>query len=149
MLSMRHVVAGPGWHAISFGDGLLSRCVVCTHGACLIGMLPMTDLRSSAMQAKVSSPVISHLADELGSLSPGDVRNRGGSFALLQEGDGVVVPAGHVFFQCCLPYARVDKCFLKKHKISADCGVAFVVPLLPNAHKSYWFLLLGRVPFGS
>ena len=129
MFHVKEVVCGPMWQAASFGDGLISRVVLCTAGACFLAMIPFAKLRRMAEESnpdREEGVGISRVADEFVSLGLEDVEASGGAYIFLRKGEGAVVPPGYFFFQCAPGYMKATPKFYKNQSVEKGCGTVCV-----------------------
>ena len=129
LVEVKEVVAGPKWSAVTFGEALLSRTVLCRAGACFLAMMPFTKL--AALAAAADGPdkalTMTRIADELGSMSLDALEHHGGAYILLRPGEGAMLPAGWIYMQCGLGYMQATRAFYKEHQLAYDCGMSFFV----------------------
>eukprot|EP00439_Symbiodinium_sp_Y106_P028985 s6994_g3.t1 len=127
LVEVKEVVAGPKWSAVTFGEALLSRTVLCRAGACFLAMMPFTKL--AALAAAADGPdkalTMTRIADELGSMSLDALEHHGGAYILLRPGEGAMLPAGWIYMQCGLGYMQATRAFYKEHQLAYDCGMSF------------------------
>ena len=135
MMEIREICGGVDWMAVSFGDGHLPRCVLCTGGCCFLGVMDISQLAYLVSNvdgaASQDTPDLTRIADELASLSLEQLERYGGHYVILHEGEGAYIPQGYMFFQCCSGYMQADAKFMKRHNLAkGGCGVNFLAPCL-------------------
>ncbi|CAE7786703.1 PREP1 [Symbiodinium sp. CCMP2592] len=104
-MQMRRMDAGPLWSSISVGDMNFGRFMYVISGRMFVVMLPFDAFEKAVRE---DGETLGQVAATMGNYSIHDVIELGGSYVLLDQGEGCHCPPGYLTFQCNWLYMHSD-----------------------------------------
>ncbi|CAE6962872.1 PREP1 [Symbiodinium sp. CCMP2456] len=99
-MQLRRMDAGPVWSSVSVGDMNFGRFMYVYSGRMFVAMLPFDVFDKAVLEGET----LGQVATRMGNYSIHEVLELGGSYVLLEEGDGCHCPPGYLTFQCTWGY---------------------------------------------